>query len=99
MSTQTELLREAADAINGSLPYVSSDPALAIRMLRAILAKIDAANGDECAHENTLTNYNHVRCTDCGSINTDSGWGAISNTWFPSIAAALAASGRKDGAR
>lgn len=95
MSNQAELLREAADAINGSLPYVSSDPALAIRMLRAILAKIDAADG-EVPEGFTLVENKALSTARMALAHATTTHGELYRDAYESL---LAASGRQDGAR
>ena len=42
----------------------------------------------KCRHENVSIGYDENTCRDCGSINTDSQWGAASNMWFDNRAAA-----------
>lgn len=39
-----------------------------------------------CDHSGgTTTHHDHVACSKCEWIKTDSGWGADSNRWFPSL--------------
>jgi len=42
----------------------------------------------KCLHEEIAVGYSHNTCKSCGSINTDSQWGAASNKWFDNTAAA-----------
>lgn len=38
-----------------------------------------------CEHIHKYTNYDHVKCMDCGSVKTDGGWGIASRMWFSSF--------------
>lgn len=54
-------------------------------LLNAIDASTEALRS--CPHdiEYRATMFDHVECTECGGVYTDSGGGIAKNTWFRSL--------------
>lgn len=84
MSALTQAQRDALSLAAGYMLGVGfTDTA---RELRGML---DAPGVPQCSHPNTRNCYDHLLCTDCFSIRTDSQWGPLaSNRWFKSYAEA-----------
>jgi hypothetical protein len=58
---------------------------MATKADRAQIARQSAPEGAPvaCEHKGErTTHWDYIRCSDCGAVKTDSGWGIAKNQWF-----------------